>query len=113
MWPLVAEPVQADGVQQFRGARRRSVFGTPRARSASSTLRAAVSQGNSAGSWNIRDTRWPPVETSPLVTVSSPATSDSSVLLPHPDAPIRQTNSPGATVNDTLSSASRAERPLP
>ena len=50
---------------------------------------------------------------SPLVGRSRPATSDSSVDLPQPDAPIRQVNSPGATVRDTWSSARTAEPPRP
>jgi hypothetical protein len=58
-------------------------------------------------------TRWPPVEISPEVGASSPATRFSSVLLPHPDAPMRQATSPGATVSDSRSRASSAEPPLP
>ena len=58
-------------------------------------------------------TRLPPVETSPAVAVSRPATSESIVLLPQPEAPIRQTNSPGCTASDTLSSASSDDRPFP
>ena len=69
---------------------RRCARGTPAARSGSSTLRAAVSHGNSADSWNISETRRPPVEISPDVGASSPATRFSSVLLPQPDAPIRR-----------------------
>src|ERR1700689_2824550 len=91
---------------------RRSALPAPRARSASSTLAAAVSHGNSAGSWNMNAVR-PPTDTCPAVGWSSPATSDSRVLLPQPDAPIRQVNSPGAISSDTWSSARTAAPPLP
>src|SRR5207253_1282627 len=47
------------------------------------------------------------------VGASSPATRLSSVLLPQPDAPIRQANSPGATSRDSRSRASSAEPPRP
>ena len=58
-------------------------------------------------------TRPPPVETSPAVGCSSPATRESKVDLPQPDAPMRQVNSPGATSRDTWSSACTAELPRP
>src|SRR5215469_14907746 len=90
----------------------RSALCTPRARSASSTLPAAVSQGNRPGSWNISATR-PPTDISPLVGWSSPATRDRSVDLPQPDAPIRQVNSPGAAARLTRSRARTAEPPRP
>ncbi len=76
-------------------------------------LAATVSHGNRAGSWNISATRRPPVTTCPQVGESSPATSESSVLLPQPEAPIRQTNSPSATVSETLSRAWTARGPDP
>ena len=62
-------------------------------------LPAAVSHGNSAGSWNMSATR-PDADTSPEVGCSSPATRESSVDLPQPDAPIRQVNSPGETSSE-------------
>ena len=46
-----------------------------------------------------------PTSTVPASGWSRPATMLSSVLLPQPDAPSRQTNSPGATSRVTLSSA--------
>src|SRR5690348_4589342 len=92
---------------------RRSALPRPRARSASSTLPAAVSHGNSAGSWNMNATRAPPVATSPDVGCSSPATSDSRVDLPQPEAPMRQVNSPGGTSSETWSSARTAVLPRP
>ena len=52
-------------------------------------------------------------ETSPDVGCSSPATRDSSVDLPQPEAPMRQVNSPGGTSSDTLSSARTADSPRP
>src|SRR5580658_7591457 len=75
-------------------------------------LPAAVSHGNSAGSWNISATR-PDAVTVPAVGWSRPATRLSSVDLPQPDAPIRQVNSPGGTSSEILSSARTAERPRP
>src|SRR5580704_3801037 len=53
------------------------------------------------------------VDTSPDVGCSSPATSESSVDLPQPEAPMRQVNSPGDTSSDTWSSARTAELPRP
>ena len=53
------------------------------------------------------------VDTSPAVGCSSPATRESSVDLPQPEAPMRQVNSPGATSSDTWSSAWTAEAPRP
>ncbi len=91
----------------------RCARGTPAARSGISTLRAAVSHGNSADSWNISETFRPPVEISPDVGTSSPAMRFSSVLLPQPEAPMRVTNSPGATESDTLSRACSVVSPRP
>ena len=112
--PLAGEAAQVHQVQQFGGPvaplglrARRS------ARRASSTFLAAVSQGNSAGSWNMSATRWPPVEILPAVGRVEPGHQDSSVLLPQPDAPIRQTNSPGATSRDSRSRASSVGAPRP
>ncbi len=65
---------------------------------------AAVSHGNSADSWNISAARPPVTSIEPALTGSSPATRFSSVDLPQPDAPSRQTNSPGATVRSMPSS---------
>ena len=69
----------------------------PRSRRASSMFLPAVSHGKSACSWNIRAGRPPGVSMDPAVGRSSPATRLSRVDLPHPDAPRRVTNSPGAT----------------
>ena len=51
--------------------------------------------------------------TSPEVGCSRPATRDSSVDLPQPEAPIRQVNSPGGTSSVIRSSARTAEVPRP
>src|SRR5579863_818316 len=91
---------------------RRSARPTPPALRASSTLPAAVSQGNRAGSWNMSATR-PDTDTSPDVGCSRAATRLSSVDLPQPEAPIRQVNSPGGTSSEIWSSARTAERPRP
>ncbi|CFT88139.1 Uncharacterised protein [Bordetella pertussis] len=53
-----------------------------------------------------RVTGVPSTSTAPEVGGISPAISDSSVLLPQPLWPIRLTNSPGASENDTLDRAS-------
>ena len=89
---------------------------TPASFSASSTLPRTVSHGNSAASWNIRPVRSACTSTVPGVGWSRPATRLSSVLLPQPDAPSRQTNSPRRDVegdaverDDLL--ATGAERP--
>ena len=62
------------------------------------------SQGNSADSWNMREVR-PCTEIEPAAGVSSPARRLSSVLLPQPEAPTRQQNSPGATSREMRSRA--------
>ena len=59
-------------------------------------LPRTVSQGNSAASWNMSAVR-PLTATVPAAGLSSPASRLSSVLLPQPEAPTRQQNSPGAT----------------
>src|SRR3954471_7094081 len=87
---------------------RRSARPKPASRSGSSTLRAAVSHGISAASWNMTAGRDVFSVIFPADGASSPATRFSSVLLPQPDAPSRQTNSPGATVRSTPSSATTA-----
>src|ERR1700722_16355444 len=61
----------------------------------------------------MKATRSPEVDTSPDVGCSSPATRDSSVDLPQPEAPMRQVNSPGGTSSDTLWSARTAAPPAP
>ena len=48
----------------------------------------------------------PSSRTSPAVGSSSPATHLSSVVLPQPDGPTMQTNSPAATSNDRSPTAS-------
>src|SRR5690606_35096904 len=80
-------------------------FGTPRSFRASSMFLPAVSQGNSACSWNISAGR-PSVVMVPALGRSSPATRLSRVDLPQPDAPSRVTNSPGATSRLMSSSTS-------
>ena len=69
--------------------------------------------GKRAGSWNMSATRLPFVDTSPAVGRSRPATRDSSVLLPQPEAPIRQTNSPAAADREMWSRATTVDAPLP
>ena len=70
-----------------------------------------VSQGKSACSWKtsaacpepVRGGA-PPTSTSPAVGRSRPASRLSVVDFPLPDAPTRQTNSPGATTRSTSAS---------
>ena len=50
-------------------------------------------------------TSLPPIRMRPLDTASSPATMRSVVVLPQPDGPSSVTSSPGATRNDTSSTA--------
>ena len=71
-------------------------------------LRRTLSQGKSADSWNMSAGRPSVTSTEPWVGESRPATMLSSVLLPQPDAPTRQTNSPGATSSVRRSSATTA-----
>ena len=78
---------------------------SPVSRSAYSTFWRTLSHGNSAGSWN-RSARSgpgstigrPSIRTCPSSGSSSPASRLRIVDLPHPDGPIRQTNSPVADV---------------
>ena len=105
---LVAEPAEVHHLEQRVGLRPPLALGTFESRSASSMLRRTVSHGNSADSWNISAGRPRFTETVPWVGESRPATMLSSVLLPQPDAPTRQTNSPGATSSDNRSRATTA-----
>src|SRR6266498_5100323 len=91
----------------------RSARPRPRSRNGSSTLPATESHGNSAASWNINETCRRPMSSVPPLIWSRPATNDSSVLLPQPDAPSRHTNSPCRTVRETRSRASSALAPDP
>jgi hypothetical protein len=67
-----------------------------------------VSQGISAWLWNTTPrsrlgpaTSRPSMNTWPLVAVSSPASTFRMVVLPQPEWPMMQTNSPRSSVNDT------------
>ncbi len=92
---------------------RRSSFPTPPSFNASSTLPRAVNHGNNAASWNMRPVLSARTLTVPDVGLSRPATMLSSVLFPHPDAPSKHTNSPGATSRLMWSSAATEARPFP
>ena len=77
-----------------------------------------LAQGNSVGAWNTIPvsargsvTMTPPIDTRPAVGASSPATSRSSVDLPHPDGPTRQTNSLRCAVSEMSSSATTSSPP--
>ncbi len=67
-----------------------------------------VSQGISAWLWNTTPrsrlgpaTSRPSMKTLPEVAVSSPASTLRMVVLPQPEWPMMQTNSPRSSVNDT------------
>ena len=67
-----------------------------------------VSQGISAWLWNTTPrsrlgpaTSRPSMKTLPDVAVSSPASTLRMVVLPQPEWPMMQTNSPRSSVNDT------------
>src|SRR5437660_255234 len=53
------------------------------------------------------DTTWPPIEISPSVGCSSPATQRNVVVLPHPEGPSSTTISPAGTAKLTPSTAGR------
>src|SRR5262245_16153719 len=53
----------------------------------------------------IADIAWPSIMTSPDVGISNPASMRSSVVLPQPDGPSREKNSPRRMSNDTSSTA--------
>jgi hypothetical protein len=76
-----------------------------------------VSQGMSAWLWNTTPrsrlgptTSRPSMKTWPLVAVSSPASTFRMVVLPQPEWPMMQTNSPRSSVNDTLANTGLAGR---
>src|SRR3712207_6191850 len=76
------------------------------------TWQRASSHGTRADSWNITRrcrpgprTGAPSASIRPWSGLVRPATMSSRVDLPHPLGPIRQTNSPSATVSDTRSRA--------
>ena len=50
----------------------------------------------------------PPIRMSPASTVSKPPIARRVVVLPHPDGPRSEKNSPARTVNDTASTATTA-----
>ena len=85
----------------------------PPTRSGTVTFCQTVSQGSSVACWNTTPTsadgpsmRWSASVKVPASARSRPASSRSSVLLPHPDGPTRQTNSPSRTAMSRWSSAS-------
>src|SRR5688572_29466084 len=92
---------------------------SPRSSSGSITFSSAVNAGNSWKLWNTKptlaprtrarpsssscDSATPSRRTTPVLGVSSPASNDSSVLLPEPDAPTTATASPAPMVKLTSS----------
>ena len=76
-----------------------------------SMLAPTVSHGKSEASWNIIATRWAPTSTAPSEGSSRPATRESSVLLPQPEAPTIARNSPTPTA--TLIPSMAVTAPLP
>ena len=107
---LVGELAQPHEVEQLeRALACARPWPTPRSFSGSSTLAAAVRQGSSAASWNMSAVR-PSTSIVPDVGSSSPATSESNVDLPQPEAPTMHTNSPRPTVSEMPSRASTLRR---
>ena len=85
----------------------------PPTRSGSVTFCQTVSHGSSVACWNTTPTSAvgpsmvvPASENVPASARSRPASRRSSVLLPQPDGPTRQTNSPSSTAMSRWSSAS-------
>ncbi len=72
----------------------------------------AVSQGNSADSWNMSALR-PVTSIDPVVGSSSPAIRLRRVVLPHPDAPTTQVNEPFSMSRLRTSSAATVPFPEP
>src|SRR5437667_2649087 len=91
----------------------RSAASRPSGLSTSATFCSSVSHGNRRSSWKTTPTLcWcgcpatigsPSSVTRPRVAGSRPPTIRSSVVLPQPLGPRRQTNSPASTVNETRS----------
>ena len=97
----------------FRARGSCSAFGTPWNTMPSLTFSITVHQGNSAFSWNTKAmsrgsgprTGLPPTSTVPVVGVSRPPIMLSSVLLPQPLGPIRQSSSPRVMSSEVCCSA--------
>src|ERR1700730_14635345 len=93
---------------------------SPRMRSPHATFSRTVIQGNSAYSWNTiarsgcgSRTRLPKARISPEVGCVNPAMAFSSVDLPQPDGPSRQTNSPLVTARSIRSRATMLPNLMP
>ena len=95
-------------------ARRRDLS-QPFSSSGSSTFFTTLRHSNSPACWNAIPYSWSSrawaatlslTRTSPAVGSMRLAISRSNVDLPHPDGPMRLTNSPGATTRSTSTSAS-------
>jgi hypothetical protein len=83
-------------------------LGNPASSSGNATLSSTVRQGNVDSSWKIipiaacgPDTRSPATLTLPSKPSIRPPMTLNRVDLPQPEGPIRDTNSPGATVKET------------
>ena len=74
---------------------------------------AAVSQGNSAASWNMSERRCAATSTVPTVGASRPANRFRTVDLPQPEAPTMATNSPRRTARVMSATATVAAEPEP
>ena len=109
---LLAEARQLDQLEQLVDPLASGrLLGTLRRRSGSSTFSATVSHGNSAASWNMRPAGRPGTRPCPRVGWSRPATRLSSVDLPQPEAPTRQTNSPVRTPVEAVEGEDRVRTP--
>ena len=119
VWPLAAEPAEVHGLEEFRSPLTALGFG----HALGAQRELDVARGGEPGkqaSFLEHHRDLPPTSPAPFIARGHltgggrpSATSDSSVLLPHPEAPMRQTNSPGATSSDTRSRAGVADGPRP
>src|SRR5699024_8969182 len=108
---LRSKPVRRTRSRSSITRRLRSALGTRLTFMGTSMLAPTVSHGKSDASWNIIATRRVPTSTAPSEGSSRPATRESSVLLPQPEAPTIARNSPVPTA--TLIPSMAVTAPLP
>ena len=111
--PLVGEVPEPDEVEQVEGALAAlAASATPRSLQRELDVRSGGAPGEQAASWNMSALRPSHVDRAGRRRVEA-GDEESSVDLPHPDAPTMQTNSPRSTVNVMPSSATTARSPAP
>ena len=109
---LSSNPSRPTACKSSRAFARWLARSSPRASTWSSTFRMTVRQSRRTGFWNTMPTSvWGPVTGRPARRISpddggrSPAIMRSSVLLPQPDGPRIDRNSPAGTSSETCSTA--------